>query len=203
VQIQAAPDSNVRLVPPRAPRGPVSSRLRRLARSLLLSRIAGLLVLASASSMSACIIPVAPQFQDPQEDPQVPPSFVYGSANPPFGTLKPVPASGYTFTVAVTDPTPNAQLYFRAHLDYPPYSLSTRPVVLPRAVPNGQISITLDCNDVNPDPSVGLQHQLIVIVADQMFDPYKQGNLEALVKPGLYTEDFWQVDMSCPGASTP
>jgi hypothetical protein len=103
--------------------------------------------------------------------------------------------------VTVTDPTPGVTLYDRAALDYPGFTSSTRTVKDSDLVVNGQVAFSLNCNNTNPDPSVGLQHQLIVIVADQMFDPGNPGNLEALQKPGLYVESTWQVDMSCMATS--
>jgi hypothetical protein len=156
----------------------------------------GVLVLASASSMSACIIPVAPDFQDPPQDPQLPPSFVNGSAMPAFGTL--VLVTPQEFRGAVNNPAA-VSLWYRAVLDYPEHPTSLRQVQPQTPIASNTFDFTLSCG-VNPDVTVGTQHELTLIVADQQFD-LNNAAPEALLHPGNYIESYWHVIMSCPGAT--
>jgi hypothetical protein len=125
VQFQAAPDSNVRPVPPRAPRGRAPVRLWLVARSLLLKKIVGVALLAAASSMSACIIPVGPNFQDPPTQPSSVPALTVSGLTPAPGLVDIIPDSTQsmppTFSVTVADPDP-IPLYYRWIFDYPPYT---------------------------------------------------------------------------------
>jgi len=143
--------------------------------------------------MSACIIPVAPQFQDPPEDPQLPPAFVNGSESPVFGTL--VPVIPQDFTVVVDNPAA-VSLWWRAVLDYPEHPTSQRQVMPQTPVAGSSFGFRLDCG-VNPDASVGPQHELTVIVADQQFDSGNAANPEALQKHGNVIARDWQVLMNC------
>jgi hypothetical protein len=127
VQIHASPDSNVRPARSRAAGGPAPTPFRRVARSLLSSRVVGVLLLAAASSMSACIIPVAPNFQDPPTQPTSVPALQASFGTPVPNTINTIQDSSSQisppiFSVAVTDPDPNVTLFYRWVFDYPPHT---------------------------------------------------------------------------------
>ena len=84
MQSHALPDSNVRPAPPHAQRGAAPTPVRRLAHSVLLSKLVRVLLLVAVSPMSACIIPAGPEFQDPPGVPDSPP-FLW-AASPDEGT---------------------------------------------------------------------------------------------------------------------
>ena len=84
----------------RAPGGPAG-----LARSLLFSRLLPFALLASVSPMSACIIPVAPSFQDPPSTPDSPP-YLSNFSPKNFNDIVTVPVpAGQVFSATVSDPT--------------------------------------------------------------------------------------------------
>ncbi len=77
--------------------------------------------------MSACIIPVAPNFQDPPSQPDSVPGLQVTSQTPAPGTIYTIldsssPSTTPTFYVTVSDPDPNVTLYYRWIFDYPPHT---------------------------------------------------------------------------------
>src|SRR6185312_2512375 len=121
-QTDADPDSDVGAAAAQAHRGPRAARPGRLAHSLLSSRIVHVALLTLVSSMSGCVAPVAPNFQDPVGEPNVPPYIV--SATPLFGT---VIASNTIPQVTVTDQNVGDRLAYQWVIDYPPYDANTHP----------------------------------------------------------------------------
>ena len=107
-------DRNVRVAPDTRPPGRRTAWRWRLAR-LLLSRAVGVAGLAALlSSMPACIIPVAPDFQDPDAFPQVAP-WIHEPSQP-FAQVVSVLGSsreGVIFSVQVTDLNASDKLYAR------------------------------------------------------------------------------------------
>lgn len=166
--------------------------------------------------MSACIIPVAPEFQDPPPNPTAPPYLTNPSQ--PFGGLVtvptlPPPAIGQAmFTVEVMDSQMGVTLYYRWALDYPPFTGFTRtPGLEPPIQPpstggpiDSPVSYNLDCS-LNPDPGAGSQHTFVLIVADRPF-LNAAGDLTALddaAGTGHVVTAFWNVNMSCQTQVSP
>jgi hypothetical protein len=197
-QIDSDPDSDVRAAAAQAGRGPHETRLRELARSLLSLRIVHVVLLASVSSMPACVVPVAPTFQDPIGEPNVPPYIV--SAIPSVGF---VASATQMFQVTVTDQNVGDTLNYQWLIDYPPYNGDTRPGDIGSIAPsaNGtQQQVTrpllrLPCS-YNPAPKA--VHQLQFILADREFDPSNSTVPDALPpkSDGFVVRASWTF--SCP-----
>jgi hypothetical protein len=161
-------------------------------------------LLAAASSMSACIIPVAPDFQDPQSRPDSPPKLT--NFMPEFGLTTSVPASGAPFSVSASDPDPGTTFYIRWVVDYPPYTATTNPlppVELP-APAEGEPPLTIgqpiDCTYIR-DPSTST-HSVELIVADVPLaapDTTKANAFEQLTNPaGAIAYGRWPINITCP-----
>jgi hypothetical protein len=201
-QVSTDPDSDVRAAAAQPGRKPHGVRLRALARSLLSLKIVPVVLLSLVSSMSACVVPVAPKFQDPPGEPNIAPYIV--SASPDFGTF--VPVLTQDFQVTVTDQNVGDTLYYQWVIDYPPFNTgTTRPLSVQQIKPTldgTQLLATrsqgITCG-LNPAPTLAV-HQLEFIVADQPFDPAMPRVLDA-VKPnsgGLVARASWTFQISCP-----
>src|SRR5690242_202058 len=95
------PDINVRVARARDVASTRHARRSPLARLLLKTGVKLLLSFAAASSMSACIIPVGPEFQDPPGGPNAAPEIL----NPNFFTGTAVAStSTQDFSFTVSDP---------------------------------------------------------------------------------------------------
>ena len=200
-QIDADPDSDVRAAAAHARGGPRAAHLRPLARSLLSllsSKVVCVALLASVSSMSACVVPIAPSFQDPPSEPNVAPYIV--SNGPDFGTFIQVPPAGFPVAVTVSDQNAGDTLNYRWVIDYPPFSTTnTRPQtveMIPAPVVVGKpLSFTVNCA-LNPAPNLAV-HQLDFIVADQPFDLSNTRVLDAATNGGLVSQANWTFQISC------
>ena len=162
--------------------------------------------------MSACIIPVAPDFHDPPSDPDSPP-YIYNPQPQNFFTIVTVPVpAGQSFSANVTDPNVGDTLQYRWVVDYPPFMQNvTRPgnlqTILPTA--DGQpINQTvtpqqIDCLHVDTAFST---HQLELIVTDGAFIPASDPTLTPSdvldsIDPsrgGFVVRAGWTVVISCP-----
>jgi hypothetical protein len=200
-QIGADPDSDVRAAAAHPRGGPHGKRLRPLARSLLSllsSKVVRVALLASVSSMSACVVPIAPTFQDPPSEPNIAPYIV--SNGPDFGTFFQVPPAGFPVAVTVSDQNAVDPLNYRWVIDYPPFSTTnTRPQqvqTIPAPVVVGQpLSFTVSCA-LNPAPNLAV-HQLDFIVADRPFDQSNPKVLDAVTNGGLPVQANWTFQISC------
>ena len=152
--------------------------------------------------MSACVVPVAPSFQDPVGERNVAPYIE--SASPDFGSF--VPVLTQDFQVTVTDQNVGDTLYYQWVIDYPPFNTSTtRPLsvqTIPPTLDGTQLLVsksqTITCA-LNPAPTLAV-HQLEFIIADQPFDSAMPKVLDA-VKPnsgGLVAHASWTFQISCP-----
>jgi hypothetical protein len=154
--------------------------------------------------MSACIIPVAPNFQDPPSATDAGPYFAgYSPVDGRLVTFTP-PVS--TFSVLVTDPNVNAPLWFRWVWDYPPVNNSSSMIFPPAyqmtsAGPDGvPITKNICCSVVNN--ANGL-HQVELIVADEPFQDSSMAGLtddnrfDTLEFPGHVQKATWTIAMSC------
>jgi hypothetical protein len=118
---------------------------------------------------TGCILPVAPEFQDPPKAPNFAPLFV---SFDPFAET-PVLQVPLTFSVLLDDPNPQDTLHVRWAVDYPPFVQSRSKLVIneqtlpPGAVPQSSYSLPMmePCKVFTP----GSEHRLVVIVADRPF----------------------------------
>jgi hypothetical protein len=210
VQIHFTPDSNVRTAPPGPGRDPRRRRACGVARSLLSLRLVYVALLGCASSMSACIIPVAPNFQDPPSTPDSPPYLSNFQPSDNAIVTVPVP-DGLVFSANVTDPDLGDTLQVRWAVDYPPYAIGNtvddQTPISPSA--NGQpinapVTEKVNCVFVNSStPSTEGTHRLELIVADRTFsDPSTQRPDQALEsiddKTGFVVRASWTFVISCP-----
>jgi len=169
--------------------------------------------------MSACIIPVAPNFQDP---PSISDSGPFLSSFSPgaFGELVTVPVpQGTQFSANVTDLNVKATLSIRWVMDYPPASDATHLVeqspITPRAdglpqpittPPPGQPGV-VNCDWVIQ--RLTSTHQLELIVADSEFADSSTAGLPPDRKfdtpkdpNGHVVHALWPIDISCPASTT-
>lgn len=200
--MHATSDIDVRKAPGRAQQIAVLSRQSRLARPLLLFTLA---------SMSACVVPVAPSFQDPPPTLEAPPYIA--SSDPEINSAVTVlPGGSANFAVELTDVTPNATIYYTWALDYPPYDpVNTRsggptipvgPSVDGRPT-DGTVSFTLNCSTVVPSPGTGPQHMFSLLVADRSFStmPGRFGQIDDQTGH-LLSAAIWFVNYSCQATGT-
>jgi hypothetical protein len=121
------------------------------------------------SLSTACILPVAPEFQDPPKAPNYAPFFV---SFDPFAET-PVTQVPLTFSVLLADPNPQDTLHVRWAADYPPFVqtrsrlLVDEQTIMPGAVP--QASYPLPALDSCKVFASGGDHRLVVIVSDRPF----------------------------------
>jgi hypothetical protein len=202
VEIGPDPDIDVRAAAAHPRREPHEKRSRRVARSLLSLKIVPVVLLTLVSSMSACVVPVAPTFQDPVGEPNVPPFIV--NAMPLSGSFfssKPTDDSAVLLTV--TDQNVGDRLYYHWVIDYPPYNGSTRnqmvQIISPSA--NGTqlaspVILPTPCT-LTPSPTIAV-HQLAFILADRPFDQSNPAVLDALPmgSDGFVVYASWTF--SCP-----
>ena len=185
---------------------PVKARAFALAR-LLLNRLGIITSALTLASMSACVLPLAPEFQDPATSQNTPP--IIRLSDPPLGEI----VAGMTtptqsFSVTVTDQNGGDTLYVRWMADYPPYSSEVTRLLVDHTIlpsPDGTPLVTDDaimvnCALSNLSPTVA-RHQVFVIVADRPFeDPATTTpNDYALVpSPGIPVTGTWIWEHQCP-----
>jgi hypothetical protein len=171
MEVMKAADMDVRPGQRVARAQPQRAPASRLARLLLLSdpKRSALVLLLMSMSMSACIIPLGPEFRDPPGSPNASP--IISSPRPEIGWV----STQSTFEISVEDPNVEDTLYLRWIVDYPPFTLGTT-VVLPieridpaldgRPRPEPELrNKTFACVGVRPLPT----HQIMVIVSDREF----------------------------------
>ena len=208
VQIQATPDTDVRPVTPGAPRDRGPRAFLRVARSLLIPAWRSLFLVAVASSMSACVIPVAPEFQDPPPAPDAPP-WIVSSKPEPVSVPVTIPPQGMAaFSANVADATAGATIFYQWVFDYPPYDSNltrslggaqmteTGPAGQPVGIPGPSIS----CTGISPPPGPGPNHLFALILADAPFSNNRLGQFDD--GTGMAPTYIWPVDMPCPATTT-
>jgi hypothetical protein len=152
-------------------------------------------------TLPACVIPLAPDFQDPPAAENSPPYIV--SSSPDQGSLV---TSTTRFGVRVTDPNPGDDLSIRWYADFPPLQPSTRAMgadvgSVPHSA-DGTVQTTLleavvSCQGDNLAPGIS-QHTVTVVVSD------------VELGPGTPTFDgthqvtaTWLVLLQCPTSLSP
>jgi hypothetical protein len=184
----------------------VSARKTRVARMLLRSA-----AICLVSVMSACVLPIAPEFQDPPAAANFSPEIT--DAVPLIGMIVDgTPARVPTFTVSVTDPNLEDNIHVRFLADFPPDTVNTRTLVKDAEIDHGTNGKPI-FQDVSATPSCTTdnlakipQHQIMAIVADRPFDnsPPPAGmapDLTKLLDPdgqGKKVIATWTLNLECP-----
>jgi len=158
------------------------------------------LTLLLALSSVGCVLPLGPEFQDPE--PNVAPSIFL--ASPPAGEVL---LPGQSISISVRDPNLGDTLYVRWLVDYPPARSQTRfaenetiappqnedPVRILRAiVPD------CDMHDIAPGFT---DHQWTLAVADREWEPYSnapnQYRFDAVTQGGFVARATWTLKVAC------
>jgi hypothetical protein len=178
-----------------------SPRFSCVARLVLMLRRSALLM-CLVPLMSACVLPIAPEFQDP------PTSSNY----PPYFTTTPVPDLGSnamipSFDVLVTDPNLGDDLYAKWIVDYPPYGDNTRSFIQPKVSHRDDgLPLLHDYpfapNCVDYTLAKIARHQIMVVVADRPFlvqQPIEGQSIDLTRIPGDGRKVIgtWTLDMEC------
>jgi hypothetical protein len=160
------------------------------------------IVLLSSLSLSACVIPIGPQFQDPPAAQNFAPTIT--DSNPVNGAI----VQTKTFRVTFFDPNLSDDLHVRWIADYPSYGPNSRLLMAPDflASPTAttaqklDTSITIDCIASNLALML-TQHQIMVIIADR---PFLMGDnlpldrkLTALPDDAGRVEAHWTLNLEC------
>jgi hypothetical protein len=202
----AAADTNVRptrRVPAATAHGARRSVLARLLllqlfRPLQLYR--KLFFLLAISLMPSCIIPVGPEFQDPDGTPNAAPRI--SDPDPGFGE-EVTALDQWTFQLTIGDPNAVDHLYVKWIADYPPLNDLTRSSTPTPYAPPGDgkpiqqpIDFAIACNDLNHSSS---RHRIMAVVADRPFVNTVPGNLLVVEPPGQFAVATWVLTLtSCP-----
>jgi hypothetical protein len=178
----------------------VPARVFRVARLLLLA-VRTLTLALTLTAMSACALPIGPDFQDPLASPNYAP-FIE-SSTPPLGQILMRTATDTTtFRVTVSDPNVGDLLYVRWIVEGPPPMSSARVVLdtAPFSSTDGmplhaQSSLEIGCQLLASGLTL---HPVTVIVADRKFD-LTSLDLTKLQKPeGLTSQGNWTLNQECP-----
>jgi hypothetical protein len=161
-----------------------------------------LVALLPAAALPACVIPLAPDFQDPPAQQNFAPQLL--ATSPDQGSV----VNTRTFRITVTDPNPGNNLYIRWYADFPPRQAATRDVfadfgiIQPRpdgTVQTTTVDATADCQGDSLLPGIP-EHTITVVVSDQDFGPSGavtpfDGNHEASAS--------WSLLLQCPTPTGP
>jgi hypothetical protein len=132
----------------------------------LVARASWLPMLGVGALTTGCVLPIGPDFQNPPQAPNYPPSFQLFD---PYQETA-VSELPQDFYVLLQDPNPLDTLHVRWAIDYPPYVQSRSRLVvdeqtlLPTAL--RQVTYPLASCDIFKQ---GSEHQLVVIVSDRPF----------------------------------
>jgi hypothetical protein len=171
------------------------ARAPRVARMLLRSGSSCALIV-----MSACVLPIAPEFQDPPASENYAPVFI--DTEPPAGSI--VTASPMlTFTVVVSDPNVGDDLQVRWIADFPPLTDNTS-VMATTPIPHAA-GATVSSHETSIQPNCALHHlaripshQIMAVVADRPFlDPGTPIDFERLPPDGLKDSRSWILNLDC------
>jgi len=157
--------------------------------------------------MSGCIIPVAPDFQDPVGSPNYSP-YWYREAQPPFGTPFTITGSFYDFTVVASDPNLTDPLWVQWAIDYPPFRMGVTNAItgmMPVApTPDGSRSFSLrvSCNLLLM-ANANSFHQLEVIVSDAEPAFHPNGPFNDVPEGRFAIQGDWTFYLPCDGTANP
>jgi hypothetical protein len=198
-------DSNVRparRAVARAARATGRSAVARLLLSLLdhLSKLdRKLLLLLLASPISACIIPVGPEFQDPPGDPDSPPFLI--SESPDEGTT--VVSATATFVVRPGDFNVGDTIYVKWITEFPPavpQPSGTFFLEPDELGPSADGSFVRDASKFSPNCSqvnnAASTHHITAAISDRRFVAPASLTTESNVRPRLV---IWTWEWNCLG----
>jgi hypothetical protein len=160
----------------------------------------GMLLVLIAAAFSACVVPVGPDWIDPEDN--YPPTI--HSATPPVGTvLTHAPDSGEAMQVRVllADQNTKDRLYVRFIVDYPPFDEAVSREVWSFTLPGGdqierpEIAFAPNCAS-HPIASGFTSHRLLLAVSDRGF-VVEPGQLDK-IQDGYLVEAVWPFEMECP-----
>jgi hypothetical protein len=190
------PDSNVRAARCSAAESARAVGVVALARMLLRVLPKLLLSLAVLSFTPACIIPVGPDWQDPDGIPDSPPEIL--SPNPNFGeSATATPMSGKIFSFSIFDLNAGDTLYVHWVIDHTQvvdhmeYKSGTGGTPI-----RHQVMDSIGCQNLSTEQKSFTQHSVVAVVADRGFqdgsDPF------ALTDPaGQINAISWQLNVTC------
>lgn len=172
-------------------------------RSVLRYRAPALTLGLSMLSLSGCVLPLSPDFQDPPAPQNYAPQII--SAEPLQGSI----GTSTTFMITVKDQDLSSDIWIRWIGEYPPYSVSSRPltdqdVMFSHSI-NGQplvdsTSVTVNCFELAPL----MQHPIMALVSDRAFLPRDTPDvsLETLLtgassSDAQMAEAHWVLNLDC------
>ena len=165
------------------------------------------------TSLSGCILPVGPRFEDPPTVENFPP--VIEGAQPAQGSVVTAVGSGtgtisQTFTIMFFDPNPGDDLYVRWIGEYPPYSATSHVLTGDVKVPHSLNGESLHSSAPFNVTCFALlartaQHAITVLVSDRPFwdpsDPNAPADLESVLvqntKNTLVAQANWLLNLPC------
>lgn len=124
--------------------------------------------IAVSSLAPGCVVPLAPEFEDPPKAGNSPPYLVKSVPLPETSQMADV-----DFYVTVMDPNPRDRLYVRWVSDYPPYQQSTSKLLESREITSSPMGssvmyqVPTNCENFKSIPNP--PHRLVVIISDRPF----------------------------------
>lgn len=159
------------------------------------------------TSLSGCVLPVGPRFEDPPTTENVPP-FI-NSTDPPQGMIVPAVNKAGTFRVTFTDLNAGDALIARWVVEYPPFTSASHllqdvpaPIPAPPELSQSQVvGCALNALALNTN-----LHNITVFISDQPF--WNQGDPDAPTElSDLLTQNKaksamaqanWILNVQCP-----
>jgi hypothetical protein len=163
------------------------------------------LLCAAAAVFSACVVPVGPDWVDPEGN--YPPTL--RSASPPVGSLLTRPVDGtevMQVKVVLADQNTKDKLYIRFIIDYPPYDEAASRLAWPITLPGGDqversaVTFAPSCAEHGIASRIK-DHRLLLAVSDREFVPYEPGKTaldELPSKDNFLLEAVWPFQLECP-----
>lgn len=161
------------------------------------------------TSLSGCVLPVGPRFEDPPSTENVPPFIT--SAIPTQGENVTAVGGTYMFSVSFTDLNADT-VYVRWVTEYPPFSTSSHQLgdVPPVVSVNGQPTEATKTQDINClNAALALNsttHPITVFISDQPF--WNVGEEGAPTDPqqiltrnkadSVMAQTHWSLNLPCP-----
>jgi hypothetical protein len=165
------------------------------------------------TSLSGCVLPVGPRFEDPPTVENFAPAIE--GAQPAQGSVVTAVGTGtgttisQTFTIMFTDPNAGDDLYVRWIGEYPPYSATSH------VLSDNKISHSVNGEPLHQSASLNVtcftllartaQHQITVLVSDRPYwdpsDPAAPLNLEMVLvqntEKTLVAQATWFLNLPC------
>jgi hypothetical protein len=149
----------------------------------------------------ACVVPVAPQFENPAENS---PPYV-ASSIPAAGAV--LPLSSNTIEVTLGDPNLEDILSVRWLIDYPPYDVSVSRMAPEVRLPPSEVAnrepirFAPSCAENQIPPGLA-SHRVTLSVADRPFLPPEEALAglpwDSVSDVGFVLRTTWIVNLACP-----